>query len=147
MPFTATETNNILNWALGKSGALPGKSAVWMALLKNDPEADGGTIDELSGDTYERVLINQYGEAYPALMGTASDRAIKSIAQINWTKATVDWEEVKGIALFTAKTGGTAYYYAKVPTPFVTEAGDVALFEAGNFRISMLDTDVDIADA
>lgn len=145
MPFTVTETNNILNWALGKSTSLTGRSEVWMALLSNDPEADDGAINELSGDTYERVLISKHGETYPALIGTASNRVIKSIAQINWTKATVNWEEVKGIALFPAKTGGTAYYYAKVPTPFVTEAGDVALFEAGNFQISLLDTDVDIA--
>ena len=144
MPFTTSESNKILNWALGKSDALAEKSEIWMALLKNDPEAENGAIDELSGDTYERVLINRHGDTYPALIGVASDRVIKNTAQINWTKALTNWPEVKGIALFTAKVGGEPYYYAKVPTPFVTEAGDVALFEAGNFQIALLDTDIDI---
>jgi len=144
MPFTVNESNNILNWALGKTGALAAKEQVWIALLKNDPEADNGAIDELSGDTYERVLIHQSANAYPGLIGVASDRVIKNTAQINWTKALTDWPEVKGIALYTTKMGGEPYYYAKVPAPFVTEAGDVALFEAGNFQIALLDTDVDI---
>ena len=51
---------------------------------------------------------------------------------------------MKGIALYTAKTGGVPFYYSKVPNPFITEAGAVALFEAGNFQLSMLGTDVNI---
>jgi hypothetical protein len=78
------------------------------------------------------------------LVGTAENRVIKNIAQINWTKATQNWPEVKGIALYTAKTGGVPFYYSKVPNPFITEAGAVALFEAGNFQLSMLGTDVSI---
>lgn len=146
MPFSITEANNILNWALGK-GTLTQKNYVYVGLLSNDPEADGGTCSELSGDTYARVLISQYGETYPAVIGSATNREIKNTAQINWVKATANWPEVKGIALYTTAAGGTPFYYAKVTTPFTTEAGSVALFEANSFRISMLDTDVDIVTA
>ena len=80
------------------------------------------------------------------LMGSASERAITNTKQINWTKATVEWPEVKGIALYTTETvgQGTPFYYAKIPQPFTVAPGEVALFEAGKLKISMTDKDVDI---
>lgn len=143
MPLSTNETNKVLNWMLGK-GALTTKSKVYVALLTNDPEADNGTCTEISGDTYKRVLISQYNESYPAVIGSASDRVVKNIAQINWTKATADWPEVKGLALYETETGGSPFYYSKIPQPFTTEKGAVALFEAGNFKIGLQATDVDI---
>lgn len=119
MPFTTTETNNILNWALGKSNGLTSKIKVYIGLLKNDPEADNGTCQELSGDTYHRVLISAYNNTDIKLIGSADARVIQNTAQIAWTKATATWPEVKGIALYTTESGTTApFYYAKVPTPF-----------------------------
>jgi len=144
MPFTTSEANTILNWMLGKVNGLSAKSKVFMGLLTNDPEADGGTCTEVSGDTYHRVLVSQYGESYPAVLGTASDRVIKNTAQINWTKAKADWPTVKGIALYTTETGGTPFYYAKLKNALTVEAGAVALFEAGLLQIGFKDTDEDI---
>lgn len=144
MPFSTSESNNILNWALGKTGALSAKSKVYIGLLTNDPEASGGTCTELSGDTYARVLISQYNEDYPAVIGTASGRTIKNSAQINWTKAAATWPQVKGIALYTTPTGGSPFYYAKLKNALTVEAGAVALFEAGNLQISFSDTDIDV---
>lgn len=66
MPFSTTETNNILNWALGK-GTISSKSEIYIGLLTNDPEADGGTCTEIPQgfDTYERVLISRGNNNYP----------------------------------------------------------------------------------
>jgi hypothetical protein len=145
MPFSTTETQNILNWALGRANAPSSKSAVYIGLLTNDPEADNGTCTELSGDTYARVQLTQLNNNGRDLMGNASDRAIQNTKQINWTKATVRWPEVKGIALYTAASGTAApFYYAKIPQSFVVEPGEVALFEAGKLKIAMSATDVDI---
>lgn len=144
MPFSTTETQNILNWALGRANAPSSKSSVYIGLLTNDPEAEGGTCKELSGDTYERVQITQLNNNSRDLMGSASERAIQNTKQINWTKATVQWPEVKGVGLYTVKSGGDPFYYSKVPQPFVVEPGEVALFETGKLKIAMSTTDVDI---
>lgn len=149
MPFSTTDANAILNWMMGGS-TLAVKSDVYMGLLTNDPEADEGSCAEIPAgfDTYARVLISTGSpDDYPYLMGAASKREIKNKAQINWTKAKdQQWPEVKGIALYTAKTGGSPFYYAKVPIPFTVDVGEVALFEAGAFKISMLNTDEEITD-
>lgn len=146
MPFSTTDANAILNWMMGGS-TLPIKSDVYIGLLKNDPEADDGACDEIPKgfDTYERVLISTgTPNDFPYLMEAADARAIKNKAQINWTKATVQWPKVYGIALYTVKTDGAPFYYAKVPNPFTVDPGEVALFEKGSFKISMEKTDVDI---
>ena len=147
MPFSTTDANAILNWMMGGS-TLAVKSDVYMGLLTNDPEADEGSCTEIAEgfDTYERVLISTGSpDNYPYLMGAASEREIKNKAQINWTKAKdQQWPEVKGIALYTSKTGGTPFYYAKITNPFTVDPGEVALFEAEAFKISMLTTDTAI---
>lgn len=147
MPFSTTDANAILSWMMGYS-SLASKGSVYIALLTNDPEADNGTCNEIPKgfDTYERVQISSgSSSAYPYLMDVADARVIKNKAQINWTKAkNSQWPEVKGIALYTSKTDGTPFYYAKVPNPFTVDPGEVALFEAGSLKISMETTDVDI---
>ena len=97
-------------------------------------------------DTYERVLISTGSpNDFPYLMDAASSRVIQNKAQINWTKAkSQQWPEVKGIALYTTKTGGVPFYYAKITNPFTVDPGEVALFEAGTFKIAMLNTDTAI---
>lgn len=147
MPFSTTDANAILNWMMG--GSAPSiKPDVYIGLLKNDPEASNGECEEIPQgfDTYERVLISTGSpNEYPYLMAAASERAIQNKAQINWTKAkSQQWPEVQGIALYTSKTGGTPFYYAKIANPFTVDPGEVALFEAGTFKISMLATDTAI---
>lgn len=146
MPFSNAEANSILKWALGLTNtSLSSRAAVYIGLLANDPEEDNGTCNELTGDTYARVRISKYGDSDATFLVNPADRIIQNSKQINWTKATVAWPEVKGIALYTAASGSAApFYYAKVPKPFTVQPGEVALFEPGNLKISMLATDVDI---
>lgn len=154
MPFNDTYANNILNWALGK-GSLSSHSQVYIGLCSNDPEADGGTFSELSGGGYGRVLISQLSSAYPGLINSAASRAIINGKQINWTKATADWERVNGFGLFTAETGGTPYFYGKLDLTdeeeaaggLLVEAGSVALFDPQTLQISFPATDVEAAAA
>lgn len=145
MPFNTTYANNILSWALGKSGALTGHTQVWLGLCSNDPEADGGTFTELSGNGYGRVLINQYNETYPGLINSASNRSITNGKQIGFTKATGGaWADAKGYGLFTAQTGGTPFFYAKLKETVSTPEGAVFLFDPGELKIAFQTTDVDI---
>lgn len=147
MPFSTTYANNILNWALGKSAAMSGHSKVFLGLCSNDPEADGGTFTELSGNGYSRVLLHQYNETYPGLIANAANRAITNGKQIGFTKATGGaWATAKGYGLFTAETGGTPFFYAKLKNPVDTPEGAVFLFDPGELKIDFQTTDVDITE-
>ena len=154
MPFDTTTANSILAWAMGK-GILATKSKVYIGLSSNDPEADGGTFNELSGDTYERVLVSQYGEAYPPFIGNAADRSITNVKQINWTKATKQWPLINGFGYFDTPTGGTPFYYGKLDLTeeqqavggVLVEPGAVFLFDPASMKISFRETDASEAVA
>lgn len=143
MPYSTTDANSILGWTFAKN-AITSKNQVFIGLSSNDPEADKGVFTELSGDGYARELIAQYGETYPAKMGTPSNRQIKNTAQINWTKLTAQ-KTVKGIGLFTTATGGTPYAYFSLSNGSVTvPAGAVPLFDPNTFILALSDTDEEI---
>ena len=150
MPFSDSYANQILNWALGK-GSLTNMSQVWIGLCTNDPEANNGTFNELSGKGYARVLISQYNETYPNFISSATNRQIQNTYQINWTKATADWERVKGFGLFTSSSGTAApFFYGKLDLNAEDEAnggilcvaGAVMLFDPQTLKISFPKTDV-----
>lgn len=142
MPFNTTTANKLLDWTLGNSAvSLSQQNTVYIGLSTNDPEADGGIFTELTGDTYERVLIAQHGESYPDCIGSAADRSIENTKQINWTKATTNWPTVKGFGLFTAKVGGEPYFYGRLEEDLNVVNGSVALFDPGALKISFPTSD------
>lgn len=152
MPFTNTFANNILNWTFGKY-VLTTPQKVYIGLCSNNPEASNGTINELSGGGYSRVLVSQYNEDYPGLMDSANNRAIINGKQINWTKATLDWARVNGFFLSTSPTVGetaSVFFYGalelteeqKAAGGLLVEAGAVALFDPNTFKIEFPATDV-----
>lgn len=155
MPFSTSYANDILNYTFAKTQSLSAPTAVYIGLSVNDPEADGGAFTELSGNGYARVLISQKNAAYPALIGSASSRAITNIAQINWNKATNDWVRVKGFGLFSASSGGSPFFYGKLDLTeeeetaggILCEAGAVMLFDPYTLKISFPTTDVAEATA
>ncbi len=149
-PFNDTYANNFLNFMFAKTATLTAPSAIYIGLCENDPVADDGVFEELSGNGYARVLIAQKGETYPNVIGSASDRAITNQYQINWNKATLDWPsedpdaKIQGFGLFSALTGGTPFYYGKLEEPIRCVAGAVALFDPQTLKISFPDTDAEI---
>ena len=142
MPFSNTYANLILNYTFSKVAKLDAPEFVYIGFCSNDPEADNGTFNELSGNGYSRVLISQRGQTYPDVIGTASNRQIKNTKQINWTKATGKWTDAKGIGLFSTLTGGAPFYYCKLDNTLSVDANAVALFDAGELSISITSTDI-----
>lgn len=141
MPFSDSYANNILNYVFSKTNSLSAPSAVYIGLSTNDPEATNGTFNELAGYGYARVLVSQRGSAYPNMIGTASNRAITNTYQINWAKATGEWETANGFGLFDAPTGGEPFFYGKLTEPVIVPNGAVALFDPNALRISIASTD------
>lgn len=145
MPFATDYAHNILNYIFGKTKTLAAPTDVYLALSSNNPEADNGTFTELSGGGYARVHISTTSGTYPNFMGPPKGRAITNSKQINWNKATVKWQDIKGFALYTAETGGTMIYYGKITNAegkVSIDSGAVALFDPGTLEISIASADV-----
>ena len=142
MPFNDSYANQILNFAFAKVYQLTPPSTVYIGLSSNNPEADGGTFTELSGNGYHRVLVSVRNETYPNVINSATDRYIVNTKQVNWTKATGDWIDAKGFGLFSAETGGTPFFYGKLEEPVSVKAGSVALFDPYAFKITFPEEDV-----
>lgn len=135
MILSESYANNYLNFLLGNTETLTAPSKVWVGLSSTDPEAEDGSFTELTGGNYSRVLIRIKGESYPDKLGTASDRKLANVRQINWDKATADWPNSLGIGLFSAETGGTPFAYGKLTQPLVIPAGAVALLDPGMMKL------------
>lgn len=180
MPYTNDYTNNILNVSMGKAGNLAAKSTVYMALGNVPVDEDGTPVfdttatalgfAELSATSdgvsngYSRVLVARRitsgnstvnDSAFPHI-GMAAERGIQNDLQINWTKATIDWERANAFAIASSsEVGETASIYfvgALDLTPadkeaggLLVEAGAVALFDPETFRIEFPAEDVAIA--
>ena len=124
MPFTDSYANSILNYMFAKTQSLTAPSAVYIGLCKNDPVADGGNIEELEGNGYNRVLISQKGATYPNVIGSATNREITNTLQINWTKATGVWEKANGFFLSSSSTVGetaSIFFYNYYSLHFIYE--------------------------
>lgn len=146
MPFTLTKAHNILEHLFGAK-TLTAPEYVYIGLCSNDPEADEGSITELSGNGYSRVLIARGGQAYPDIMSDGYDRSIWNKVQINWTKATGDWVDANGFFLASSSTVGdtsSIFFYGKLETAVSCKAGEVALFDPNSLRISFPKADVPI---
>lgn len=149
-PYDDSNSNSLLGWTFGKN-ALTAKSQVYIGLCTNDPVADGGVFNELEGKAYKRKLINVYADqAYFDYISPASARSILNGEQINYIKATEDWDPVNGIGLFTTETGGTPYFYGKLELTeeqaaqggVVCPAGAVFLFDPQTLKVSFPASDV-----
>lgn len=148
MPYNDTYANNFLDVTFAKTGSsVTPPSSVYIGLCTNDPESSGGTVRELSGGGYSRVLISQKGQSYPSIISAASARSSRNHAQINWTKATAAWQRVNGFFLSSSNQVGETgqiFFYGKLDlTPedeaaggLLVEEGMVALFDPQSFGIS-----------
>ena len=55
-----------------------------------------------------------------------------------------DPEEAKSYGLFSEKTGGAPFYYAKLKTPVTCAKGEIALFDKDALQIQIAEHDTEI---
>lgn len=135
MILSTEYANDYLGFLFGNVDKLTSPSKVWLGLSSTDPEDEDGIFTELTGGNYSRVLIKIKGEAYPDVLGSASNRHIKNIKQINWNKASANWPNSLGIGLFSSETGGAPFAYGRLSQELVVPQGAVALLEPGMMDI------------
>lgn len=148
MPYSVEKRNQFLKLTFPSlnnnvtSASTPAK--LYLALCTNDPVADGGVFNELTGDTYKRKLIARKGEDLPAYMSDINEGKIYNKEQITFNRATVAWSQVKGIGLFEVEENGSPIFYATLKTPVDTAANQIFTFDPNTFVVQFADTDVEI---
>lgn len=144
MPFSTEYANRILNCAFGKTD-MNAPTYVYLGLSTNDPVADGGAFAELNVDGYERIMIYSEQAGAEIKVGSAENRLIQNTKQINWTKATTQWNTVIGFGLFTSASGGNPFFYGKLKEPITVPVGAVALLSPGDLKVGISSVDEEIA--
>lgn len=147
MPYSIEKRNQFLNLTFpslnSTNVSIPSK--MYLALCSNDPVADGGAFNELSGDTYARVLICRKGEDLPNYMSAVNAGKIYNTKQITFNRATTAWTQVKGIGLFETETNGSVVFYATLKDPVDVGTNQIFTFDPNTFVVQFADTDVEIA--
>ena len=146
MPYSVEKRNEFLKLTFPSlnSTSVSAPTKLYLGLSANDPVADGGTFNELTCDTYARVLIARKGEDLPDYMSSVASGKIYNAKQITFNRATVAWTQVKGIGLFENVTGGTPIFYSTLKTPVDTAPNQIFTFDPNTFVIQFADTDVEI---
>lgn len=147
MPYSVEKRNQFLRvtFPTMSTATVSTPDRLYLALCKNDPEADGGVFDELTCDTYARVLLARKGQDLPDYMSAIANGAIDNVKQINFNRATVDWDQVKGIGLFEVATNGVPTFYAKLKDAISVKANQIFTFDPHTFVIQFADQDVEIS--
>lgn len=146
MPFTTAICNDILSLYFGdKTSLSSGSTDLYLALCTNDPEADNGSFNELSGNNYERVWLatKNANARWPVYMADPVGRSVQNQEEIHFNKATpAAWSTANGFGIFNDEAGGTLLYYAKLDDPISCAANDVVVFDPGDLKIAFATEDV-----
>lgn len=152
MPKSNNLANADLNLTFCKVKTLTASNQLWAACVNVTVGDDGTvTITELSGNNYMRELVEQTGESYPGVLGSASGRAITNVRRFSFAKAVGGpWQRFNAIAFYDAQTGGNLRYWGyltlseseKSAGGKLVEEGESLYFDPGAFRVEVLDHDV-----
>lgn len=106
-------------------------TAVYLALFTADPGEIGSLENEISDPVYERQLIT-FGAP---MDDTDSGKIIKSINDIEFPQASVDWGIITHVMVMDSKTEGNGLYYGPVSNPKTIAADDYVKVPASELVI------------
>lgn len=147
MPYSVEKRNEFLKLtfpSLNNNTSASTPAQLYLALSVNDPVADRGVFNELSGDTYKRKLIARKGQDMPAYMSDIEGGKIYNKEQITFNRAKVAWTQVKGIGLFNVEENGSPIFYAALKNPVDTDENEIFTFDPNTFVVQFAETDVEI---
>lgn len=127
MPKSPTLKNIYLNLLLGESLGVTIPLTPWMGILTTLPQADATGFVEASGGGYTRVNVASY---YPAASGLTG--AVTNASDIPLGTPTANLGNAKGIAIFTAQSGGQLLRWAVLTPAFDLVANSPIVIAAGS---------------
>ena len=109
LPFFLQRT--YLDWVFGQNSTYVVPSSLYAAMMTTMPDDDDASGVELTttGNGYARAEIANNSTTFPGF----ADGLSKNAVQIAWSAATADWEDVAGVVIFDAASGGNRI--SKIP--------------------------------
>ena len=98
-------------------------TTIYLGLLTAVANAQSPSVTEVSGGAYARQAVT---------LSAASNGTTSNSADVTYATATASWGTVTHVALFTASSGGTAYWVSDaLATPKTISSGDQAVISTG----------------
>lgn len=135
--LTHSMKKKILDMIIGREG-----EEAYLALSKDEPNAQGGGIDEPVGGGYERVLIGSpnagiYKMEETQVDSTSGIASSTNDKEIHFNEATTEWGELGWFAIYETATGGTPKYVGQLVSPITPQANNVVIVRVGDISISI----------
>lgn len=111
-----------------KTGVYSVPANIYVALWIGDPLDTGAGGAEVSGGSYERVVMNSWD--------AAAARATENTSLITFAQATANWGTVTHFAIFDAITGGNFLAHGDLTASKECNTGANVYFSAGDIDIS-----------
>lgn len=125
--LTNAGENALLDHILGNTPLT--QPTLYVALLTAVSDAEAGTWTEVSGTNYARQTIT---------FGAASGGTATNSADVEFPAAgSGGWGTITHIALYTASTGGTPYFWGQLSASKAVDEADIFTLVSGNVSISL----------
>src|SRR5215472_712574 len=102
---STTQRNKTLDLWLGGTAPTP-PATYYVALFTVAPNKDGGGV-EVSGGSYARVAVTNNPANWPNAVNGSKSNA----NAIVFPQASADWGTIVAVALMSASSSGTQYYW------------------------------------
>lgn len=135
--LTHSMKEKILNMIIGREG-----EEAYLALSKDEPNAQGGGVDEPVGGGYERVLIGSPKAEIFKMDEVQIDELTNTVSstnnkEIHFNEATSSWGELNWFAIYDCVTGGTPKYVGQLASPITPLDKNVVIVRVGDISISI----------
>ena len=121
--------NKILDHIFGKAALTP--PTIYMGLSTTEPDEDGSSVAEPSGNAYLRVQTSVDD------WSAASDGSLDNANEIVFPMATGSWGTMTHFVLFDAVVGGNMLAFGLLSPAKPVGSGDIAKFAAGDLVLSL----------
>lgn len=121
--------NRILDHIFGKAVLTP--PTIYIGLSAEEPDEDGLSVVEPSGNAYARVQTSVDD------WSAASDGSLDNANEIVFPMATGSWGTMTHFVLFDAAAGGNMLAFGLLSPSKTIGSGDMAKFAAGDLVLSL----------
>jgi len=123
------QRNQTLDLWLGTTAPTP-PATYYVALFTVAPNKDGGGT-EVTGGSYARVAITNNAVTWPNASGGRKSNGI----EIVFPQALANWGTIVAVALMSASSGGTQYYWGLLTQTVNIINGQTRYFPIGKLEV------------
>lgn len=119
--------------ATGSAGAGTGPTGYYVALFTALASGPSGSVTEVSGNNYSRVLVTSGTDAWAAFANGSSSNA----ATITFPTPSGSWGSVTHFGLYLVSSGGSLIHFGSLLTPLTPLTGNTVEIGVGGITVNI----------